>query len=215
MARLPSFARCSVCNSQFADRVDALLAARKIREGGPNNRAIGKKYGFSRDQIQRHAMHVEPERLAALSIGKEKMAQLSDLATDESKSLLEYLGILRIVLFRQVIAAAQVEDRSGLGITSGRLLETLRDVAKLTGQLREVSGITVNNTVNVFSTTDFEQLVQGLLELTRRHPGARDDIIRLVDRLDSSSTSSGPNGSPFKTESILIEGEGVEAADAA
>ena len=91
------------------------------------------------------------------------------------------------------LSAAEAADRPGLAIISGRLLEALRELGKLTGELREVAGINVtNNTLNLIASPQFLSLQTGLLDVCRKHPSARSDIIGLLRSLDA--TAAGVTG---------------------
>jgi hypothetical protein len=59
------------------------------------------------------------------------------------------------------------------------------DVARLTGELRSISGITVNNnTVNFIGSPEFGVLSEGLLAIARQHPESKADIVALLRGLD-------------------------------
>jgi len=83
---------------------------------------------------------VSDRRRAELTAGPARVEQLANAAADESRGLLDYLGITRTVLFNCFLNAAEAGDRNGVANVAGRLLESLRELARLTGELREVSG---------------------------------------------------------------------------
>jgi hypothetical protein len=118
------------------------------------------------------------------------------------------MQIVRSVLFNQFISAAEASDRAGVANVAGRLLESLRELGRLTGELREVSGITVNhNVLNLFASPEFTALQEGLLRLGRAHPEARADIIALLRSLDAEAEAPAlkPNGAEHAPP--FIEGE--------
>jgi hypothetical protein len=85
--------------------------------------------------------------------GPARVEALANAAADETRSLLEHLQIIRSVLFSQFLSAAEAADRQGVALISGRLLESLRELGRLTGELRQVAGISVtNNVVNLLPT---------------------------------------------------------------
>ena len=125
--------------------------------------------------------------------GPVRVDELANAAADESRSLLEQLQIVRSVLLNSFLSAAEAADRPGLAIISGRLLEALRELGKLTGELREVAGINVtNNTLNLIASPQFLSLQTDLLDVCRKHPSARSDIIGLLRSLDT--TAAGVTG---------------------
>jgi hypothetical protein len=123
-------------------------------------------------------------------VGPAKVEQLANAAAEESKSLLDYLGIARSVLFNQFLNAAEAGDRLGVVNVAGRLLESLREIGRLTGELRQLSGVTINNnTLNIVSSPQFLTLQEGLLTIARRHPEAKSDIVGLLRNLDPTTTT--------------------------
>jgi hypothetical protein len=194
---------CRVCRSEHRARIEML------RVGGASLRSLSERFGLHRDAIWRHCqLHVTPERRASLLAGPAKVEQLANKAADESTSLLDHLRIIRSVLLNQFLNAAEAGDRTGTALLSGRLLESLREVARLTGELREVAGISVtNNVVNLFASPEFTALQEGLLKVARAHPGARADIIALLRGLGARPGAPQLSGAP-----PLIEGEALHVA---
>jgi hypothetical protein len=169
--------QCAVCTHPDRTRIEML------RVSGIPLRVIAEQFGCSKDSVHRHFVkHVSQKRRAELVAGPE---QLANAAAAESKSLLDYLSIARSILFGQFVNAAEAGDRAGVVNTAGRLLEALREIDRLTGELRQVSGISItNNTLNVFSSAEFLALQEGLLTIARRHPEAKSDIVGLLRSLD-------------------------------
>jgi hypothetical protein len=188
-------ASCGLCSHPERVRIEAL------RAGGVSLRVLERQFAVSKDIVSRHfRLHVSPERKAELICGPAKVAQLANAAADESRSLLDYLAITRTVLFNQFLAAAEAGDRNGVSAVAGRLLDSLRELGKLTGELRQISGVSItNNTLNIFSTPEFAALSLALLNLARAHPEAKADIVSLLRGLE-------PNGAG---QPLLIEAEAV------
>ena len=192
-------ASCGCCSHPERARIEMLCV------GGASQRVLAAQFGVSKDILSRHfRLHVSPQRRAELTCGPAKVAQLANAAADESKSLLDYLQITRAVLFNQFLACAEAGDRHGVSNVAGRLLDSLKELGKLTGELRQISGISItNNTVNLFSSPEFLTLSSGLLNLARAHPDAKSDIIALLRQLDSEPAIPKPNGAGQP----MIEGE--------
>ncbi len=143
-------------------------------------------------------------RKAELLAGPARIEDLANAAADESRGLLDELRIVRSVLMNQFLTAAECADRNGVATLSGRLLLALREVGRLTGELREISGITINNnTVNVLASPQFLVLQEGLLRVARSHGEARADIIELLRQIDAA-----PGAAPAPR---TIECEAIEA----
>ena len=182
-----------------------------LRVGGASLSALADKFNVSRSAVFRHCKnHVSPQRRAELTAGPAAVEQLANAAADESRSLLDYLSITRSVLFSQFLNAADAGDRVGVANVAGRLLESLRELGRLTGELRHVSGITVNNnTLNIVGSPAFQALSEGLLAVARAHPEARTDIVALLRNLDATPSLPKPNGA---MHGALIEAEAVHAS---
>jgi hypothetical protein len=178
-----------------------------LRVGGVPLRVLSAQFGITKDTVHRHfTNHVSPQRRVELTAGPAKVEQLANAAADESKSLLDYLGITRAVLFNQFLNAAEAGDRIGVANVAGKLLESLREYAKLTGELRQVAGITVtNNTLNIIGSPEFDAVSKGLLNIARTHPAARADIVALLRGLDDAPSLPKPNGA--MPAGVLIEAE--------
>jgi hypothetical protein len=139
-------AQCQLCGHGERGRIEALRVA------GVSLRVLSMQFGVSKDIIHRHfKSHVSPLRRAELTAGPAKVAQLANAAADETRGLLDYLAITRTVLFNQFLNAAEAGDRPGVAHIAGRLLDSLRELGRLTGDLRQAAaGISVtNNVVNL------------------------------------------------------------------
>ena len=180
-----------------------------LRVGGASLDALARGFSVSRDSVQRHCRHhLSDRRRAELTCGPAKVEQLANAAADKSKSLLDYLGITRSVLFSQFLNAAEAGDRNGVATVAGRLLEALRELGRLSGELRQISGLTINNnTLNVIATPEFTALCEGLLDFVRNHPEMRGEILALLDNLDAATPAVlSPNRSTYPD---MIEAEAV------
>jgi hypothetical protein len=162
-------AQCVVCTHPNRARIEL------SRVGGSSLDVIATQFEISRDSVWRHFKnHVSDRRRAELMAGPARVHDLANSAAAESRGLLEQLQIVRSVLFNQFLNAAEAGDRPGVANVAGRLLESLRELGKLTGELRELSGVTINNnTLNLFASPQFTALQEGLLRIARTHPDAR------------------------------------------
>jgi hypothetical protein len=111
--------QCSVCNHPERVRIETL------RVGGASLRVLAVKFNVSADSICRHfKRHVTAARRAELTAGPAMVEELANAAAGESKSLLDYLAIVRAVLFNQFLNAAEAGDRAGVAHVAGRLLDS-------------------------------------------------------------------------------------------
>ena len=80
----------------------------------------------------------------------------------------------------------------------------------MTGELRNIAGITINSTTNnvsLFTSPEFTRLLQGLLTISRSHPGAKPDIVALIKGIEDSSQGMPASRAP------MIECEAVHEAE--
>ena len=148
-----------------------------------------------------------------MMLGPTKLEQANQ-AAEESRSLLERMNIATSILFGRFLACAEAADDHALANIAGRLNAMFRDYAALTGELRRTaSSVTINNTLNIFSTPEFVALQEGLISIARQFPEARPAIIALLRRLDGpkpdeATSAPKPNGAHPQ----LIEGEAAHVA---
>jgi hypothetical protein len=139
--------------------------------------------------------HCSDARKAELMCGGVKLEELKNKAASESLSVLENLAVVRSVLMRQFLSQAEAGSGQGVSVTASRLLESLRDLAGLSGDLRKLSGISItNNTTNIYADPDFLSLQEGLILLARKHPNIKDDVLQLLQNTGTASTPVKPNG---------------------
>jgi hypothetical protein len=157
-----------------------------MRVAGVPFRTLAKEFGVTKDALCRHwAAHVTEKRKGELMAGPAAVEGLVNAAAKESRSALEFLRVTHSVLFKQFINAAEGGDKRSVIDTAKPMLDALREVAKLTGELRTwAAGITVNTQINFVGSPEFAVLSTGLLQIARDHPSAKADIIGLLRRLD-------------------------------
>jgi hypothetical protein len=98
------------------------------------------------------------------------------------------LQIVRAILLNQFLVSAEAGDRHGVVTLAGQLMAALRELGRVTGELRELSGVTIShNIINLFASAEFTRLQEGLLKVARAHPGARSDIVALLRSLAAPS----------------------------
>ncbi len=203
--------QCGICRHPQRAQIEMLRCA------GASLRALGERFGVGKDAVHRHmASHVSDRRKSELMVGPARVEGLANAAATESRGLLEQLAIVRSVLFNQFLNAAEAGDRGGVANVAGRLLESLRELGRLTGELRQLSGVTVNhNVLNLYASPEFTRLQEGLLKVARAHPEARSDIVELLRSLDTAPSPGLAAGLPTRpgaSSSPLIECEAIDAA---
>jgi hypothetical protein len=194
--------RCTICCMPADEQARLEL----LYCGGASKESLSKEFGVSRFAVMRHVKnHLSQKRKLELMAGPVRVHDLANAAAKESKTLLEYFGIARSVLFNQFLSAAEANDRNGVAAIAPRLLDSLRELGKLTGELRALSGITINNNVlNIGSDPAYPELEAGLLEIIRKCPQAREDILALLAKLEATTTPG-----LLAAEPLLIDGEAI------
>lgn len=174
--------RCAVCKHPQRSRIEALKAS------GMSLNKLSAQFGVSRDAIHRHYKdHVTEQRKASYLLGKQRISELTEMAAEENKGVIEYLALLRSTLFFQLDKCANKGDEWGVQAMASRILDVLREIAKLTGELALTAAkteINIQNNVAVLNSEPVAALQSGLLDLCANHPEIRDDVVRLLRDLD-------------------------------
>jgi hypothetical protein len=161
---------------------------------------LAEQFDVHRDAIWRHMeRHVSDERKASYLIGAGKLAQLAEVAAEESQSVLDYFSILRSGLFGMFDKLAGNGDHVGASAVSARLIDVLKEIGKLTGQISTIAHATtinISNNVAIVNSAPFTDMQAGLLNICASHPDARADIVALLESLDAKYSAA---PSPMKT----------------
>ena len=167
---------CAICTHKDRARIELL------RVGGVSLKALARQFDISKDSVWRHfRTHVSDRRKAELLAGPARVEQLANAAADESRSLLEQLQIVRSVLLNQFLNAAEAGDRAGVANVAGRLLESLREFGRLTGELSSRASPTRSNTTGLRSrarsncrrpATGRRSSILAVVALAKRAPAA-------------------------------------------
>jgi hypothetical protein len=131
--------------------------------------------------------HVSDERKAGYLIGAGKLEKLSEVAAEELQSVLDYFAIIRSALFKMFDDLAEKGDYAAATVVSTRLVDVLKEIGRLTGQITTIAHATTINVQNnyaVINSQPFVDLQSGLLAICANHPGARADIVALLESLD-------------------------------
>ncbi|WOJ89896.1 hypothetical protein RZS28_00850 [Methylocapsa polymorpha] len=149
---------------------------------------INIKAALHRDAVWRHVEnHVSDETKASYLLGPAKVADLANAAADESRTVIDYLAIVRSILMNALDSAAQRGKPYEIERISGRMVEVLREIGRITGEVSQFAAATINitNNTQILNSAPFMDLQSGLLQICARHPEARADIIALFRDLDA------------------------------
>jgi hypothetical protein len=84
--------------------------------------------------------HIDEADRAAL-IADLPMKELARQAAQENVSVVDYLKLVRQVLMRQLLTAAHSNDRIGTASLSGRAIECLKEIGRVTGEISNPDGV--------------------------------------------------------------------------
>ena len=180
--------RCTVCS--HPDRV----LIEQTRIAGASLDTISAKYGVSRDAIWRHMGKHVSEDLRAEYLAAVPMKYLAAKAAVEGVSVLEYFSIIRGVLMTQFQLANSVNDRNAVSTLAGRLTETLRAIANITGEMGSMAAnsITINN-VSIMNSPVFANLQANLLQALAPFPDARAAVVSRLRQMDEQEVPAIPD----------------------
>jgi hypothetical protein len=178
--------RCKICQFSERPRLEMLLA------GGASMNAVGKKFGFNRENVRRHWNHVDQERKLALTFGPVQRAHLESHLAEEATSVVDHYKAVRAGLYALYDAAVMAGDRTGGALVAGRLLSCLDAMARLAGEWVQ-SPLVVNNTQNVFlNDPGFAAFQSQLVRALRPFPDARAAVIKEFDKLEAEPSTAPP-----------------------
>ena len=160
-----------------------------LRAGGASYDSLAKKFeGVSKDQIFRHWKKCVPAERKAQLIGGPgvKIEELAEKAAESGLGLLDSFGHMRSRLFASFDAACDAGDRTGQGVIAGRLLEVLREIGKLTGEIRQMTpgGVTINNNLAIMSNPRMVELQAAVIKALAPFPEAMAAVVSAFRQLD-------------------------------
>jgi hypothetical protein len=158
------------------------------RSAGVSCRVLAVKYGFNdQSTVWRHwHKHVTDEQKAQYLAGS-NIHELAERCATEGLTVLDYLAVVRTTPLDLFQASAQAGDRHGATLTSGRLLECLREIGKITGELGKISntGVHITNNVAVLSSPAFGHLQAAIISALAPYPDARQAVIGALHQLEA------------------------------
>jgi hypothetical protein len=180
--------QCTICTNEKRYEIELALVS------GVSTRAIAKKFTVSRDAVWRHgANHVPPERRAQLVAGPLTSMELAERAADEGMSLLDHCIMVRSTLMKRFLAASEADDRNGTANVAGRLLDCLRLMAALTGELTRATAGTTNN-IAIINSPFVSDLHVMLLRTLSPFPDARRAVLEGLEELSRRTV---PDAAPL------------------
>ncbi len=177
---------CAICRHPDRLRVELL------RLSGLSLDLVAARFKVKRDAVYRHMVNHVTEADRAQLIADLPMKELARQAAEEGVSLLDYLKVIREVLMRQLLLAADSGDRSGTATLSGRAIECLRELGKVTGEISSLTSLTqVNNTAVLVNSPVFAELQTMLIERLASYPEALKAVVEGLHELEHRSAPEG------------------------
>jgi hypothetical protein len=181
---------CTVCRHPHR----ALIEAAKV--AGVSGDIIAEKYSVGRDALYRHMRNHVSEEDRASYIADIPLKELAAKAAEEGMSLIGYFSIVRSTLMQQFQLAASLNDRNATATIGRALVEVLREIGKLTGELLSVSGSVniTNNNIAFVQSPAFARIQASLLQALAPFPDARAAVVDALRALDDESAPRAISG---------------------
>lgn len=191
-ARRITKARCSICSHPDRARIEF------ARIGGASLDSIAETFKVQRNAIWRHtSKHVSDDQ-RSMYLADVDLKGLADRANAESLSLIDYLAIVRSTLLHQMQIAAGVNDRPGTAALAGRLNETLKLIATVTGEMLRLNPHTVNHNVTVFMSSPlYVELEMMLVKTLSAYPDALGKVVEGLRTIEQQNPPLGGTAAPM------------------
>ena len=178
---------CQVCSLPAGERV----RLESLRASGVSLDSLAKKFHVHRDAVWRHwQTHVSADLKTHYLAGPATIAELREKAKLEGGSVIDYLTTLRSILMGSITASAEAGSAFTLGALSGRLVEVLREIGRITGEIERLNpSVNVTNNIAIMSDPRMIELQSGLLSIARQVPAARMPIIELLKSLEGNDVA--------------------------
>lgn len=202
--------QCKICCLP----ADQQAILERLHCSGASDQSLADRFGMSRWAVRRHCEggHLSNCRRAELMAGPVKVGDLVNRAADESRTVLEMYQVTRSLLFSRMLACAEAGDNNGTATVGRVLAEVLDKLSRLTGELRQLSGLTINSTTvnNFIGSSEFNQLIAVTIDALKDFPEARANVVRAIREISDAPAAPGPNGSRYAAEPVTFEGEAIQ-----
>lgn len=162
-----------------------------MRMAGLSLDSIAEKFALGpggRDQVWRHMQRHVTEDEKSVMLADVPIAEAAARAAEEGVSLLDYLALMRSALLQQVRLAASVNDRHGLAAVSGKALDCLREIGRLTGELKGMQPQTIiNQQINFMASPAFAELQRTLIQALGPYPDAMAAVVGALQGLEAAN----------------------------
>ena len=109
------------------------------------------------------------------------------------------------MLIGQMTACAEANDGLRVALLTGRLVEVLKEIGRITGEVDRIGGsISIQNNIAILNDPRMIEFQRGLISIAREIPEARPRLLSLLKSLDDKPA-------PGRQEPQTIEGEIINA----
>jgi hypothetical protein len=187
--------RCTVC--RHPDRV--IIESLRVAGATCDHLALRFK-PLSRDAIWRHCLNHLSDDDRAHYLAAIPLEKLADAAAAEGLNLLQHFSVVRATLMNEFQLAANIHDRHGTASLAGRLVECLRAIGQISGEMNSLAcnNLTINNNV-VLASPVFANLQATLLSALAPYPDARHAVVAALRKIDEANAPSAPATLSMKT----------------
>jgi len=204
--RKATSSHCTICRHPRRHEIEM------ARVAGASLSAIAERFdspehSAKRDAVHRHCRDHLDETARASYLVDIPLAELAERANAESVSLLDYLGLVRSTLIQQMLVASGVNDGHRVAVLSGRTVEVLREIGKITGELRGLaSSLSITN-INILNAPIFTDLQAMLLAKLAGFPEALAAVVDGLRELEAKA-----NEAPLELPALVAGGDHAAAA---
>ena len=168
---------------------------RAAKVAGVSGDIVAAKYQVSRDALYRHCRNhlTEEDRLSY--IADIPIKDLAAKASEQGVALLDYFAIIRGTLMSQFQMAASLNDRHATATIGRALVEVLREIGKLTGELLNAAPITnINNYAFFLNSPAFADLQAMLVCALADEPAALQKVLAGLEALEAKASDKNEPG---------------------
>jgi hypothetical protein len=192
--------RCTVCFHPDRHRIEM------ARVAGASFDALSAKFGINRHAIWRHCRDHLDESSRASYLADVPLVELAERANAESVSLLDYFGLVRSTLMTQMLVAAGVNDGHRVATLAGKAVIVLREIGRITGEVRAISSSLSVTNVTILNTPIFTDL-QAMLLSRLDFPDALGAVVEGLRDLEAQAGAA-----PLELPPAMTGGEHASAA---
>jgi hypothetical protein len=159
----PPQCQCSICRHPLRHQIEM------ARVAGASVAAIGLKFGIHKDAVWRHCRDHLDEAARASYLADIPLSELAERANAES------------------MVASGVNDGHRVAVLAGKAVIVMREIGKITGEVRAISSSLSITNINVLNTPLFTDLQAMLLARLASYPEALGEVVEGLRDLEAKA----------------------------